>query len=357
LFNVAQLQSDRIQQITSFPYSANGGVDKWSPDIPKFLYSYLELQLTGTLNKAGASANKGTAAPLGPLPLVKNVEFAVDGKVIKKAPLHALCLLGGAFLRRSPCAMSPTLFTADNGNQAFTASVYLDFQRLQTLLANGPKNPNELTGPELCDLRTTDWNNISMHVDWADQNSLVYGSTGYTTFNVDPTTKLDVIGHIDDRPFANDKTKQGFLLHKYLPKRISVPATQALLETKLPAGARDSYSHILIFQGTDDGAGALLPSTSVIAGTGKIQVWINNQSQKIFDTTWNRLIAMNQADYQNVLPAGYAIIDPLRISKQYASAWRADAMAGVQSVEILCDVTTSTNAFVEFHLGLLEPPQ
>jgi len=358
-FNVAQLQADRTQKIVSFPYTANGSTDKWSPDIPKFLYPYLELQLTGILNKSGASANKGTAAPLGPLALIDNIEFAVDGKVIKKIPAHALCILGGIVFRGMDCAVVPTsgVFTADNGNETFSFSIYLDFQRLRTILSAGPKNPNDISGPELCNLRTTDWNNVSMSIHFKDHNSLVYGATGYTTFNVDPTTKLDVIGHIDDRPIMNDKTKQGFLLHKYLPKRVPIAATSPLFETKLPAGARDSYSHILIFQGTDNGTGALLPEDAVIVGSGAIQVWVNNQSTKIFDTTWDRLRAMNQVAYQMTIPKGYAVIDPLAITKQYASAWRADKLAGVESIEILIDVVTKTNAFVEFHLGLLEPPQ
>jgi hypothetical protein len=352
--NTATLRTDRTQLLVTIPYVANGTVEKWSPDIPLFTYDYFSLQLAnGVLNKAGGSSF-GTVAPLGNPALVKNIEVGVNGRTIKKYSVADLCEISGRFFRGVQCNMG-SMVTAANANDPISFNIPLDFQMPRARLAAGPTNPNNLKGPELCLLRGKDFDNMNVRVDWGNHTNLIYGSTNYTTFAVDPATSLKIYGHIIDDPVLNNPLRQQFLTHKNLPKQVSVTATTTEMETKLPANGRDSYAYIAISQFTDDGAGAFLPSTSIIVPTGRIQLWINNQSEKKIDTTWQALRDQNLLDYGIAQDTGFVILDFMPDGR-YEGALRADSLAGVQSVEILTDVVTATNAKLRFNLGMLTPP-
>jgi len=308
----------------------------YSPDFTRSLFTKLIFRLAGTLSKTESVA--GTLPGEGPLPLIKAIRILGDGDLIKEIAGAELRILSHFVLRGVDTDVVNVTLGTDVA-EVFSARLELDFQALRT----------QQPGASWWD--ASRYNQISCEVDWGSSTDLTGGGT-YTGVTLAAT--LDVYGEEILNPVARQNL---YLVNKYQQKVFSINAVaQALYPMQLPVG--EAVRGILLSQYTA-GPPRIPISTLVIAGANiVIRITGPQGSYRKIETTWAELQQRNKATSQLAMPTGYAFID-LAEKGDIGEALRADS-PGVTAVELLVDVASVANAFLQatlmtFKPGLLAP--
>lgn len=313
-------------------YNGTAGTQRtYSPDFTRSLYTKLIFRLSGTLSKTESVA--GSLPGEGPLPFIKGIRILGDGDLIKEIAATELRVLSHFVFRGVDTDLVNITLGTDVA-EVFSARLELDFQALRTVQP----------GASWWD--ASRYNQISCEIDWGSSADLTGGGT-YT--GVTLLAQMDVFGEEILNPVARQNL---YLVQKYQQKVFSVNAVALLANPfQLPVG--ESIRGILLSEYTVGPPRAPI-STLVIAGAAiVIRITGPQGSYRKIETTWSELQQRNKATSQVAMPTGYAFID-LAEKGDIGEALRADS-PGVTAVELLVDVASVANAFLQATLVTFKP--
>lgn len=318
--------SERL--INTIPYTSGTTVRVYSPDIPRSLWAGWSLLLAGTLSKTEVGA--GTLAE-NCLALVKGFRVLLDGDVIKDIDLTHLRVLAHHVFRGLDTDITDVTLGTDVA-EAFAGRVALDFRIPRSEM------------PNLGFLPAARYKQLAVEVDWGASTDLVSGGT-YTGVSFPTAPTLQIYGR-DVVEMAERMAKK--LIHKYSQKQFGVNAAAETAKVcSLPYG--EVYRGILISQYTNS---PRLPISTLVTATGNIVVRVVGAggTRRVVETTWSELTKKNKADYGIAMPTGYAFIDFQSNDDggKFSDCLRTDKGSGVQAVEVLVDVASVANAFLQF---------
>jgi len=326
---------DRVMY--TLPY-VNGGTSRvYSPDIPRSLFPYWVLRLSGTFSKTEVCA--GSLLTEGPLPLVSGLRVLADGEVFKEIDLTHLRVLSHHIGRGIDTNLTNITLGTDVA-EAFSGRVILDWRTLRSEKPDATFFPADRYGQ------------ISVEADWGasaatSTPSLVSGGS-YTGMSFPTAPTLQIVA----KEILDPVQRQAqYWIQKYQQKIFSVNATaQTAAAFQLPVG--EVIRGILISQYNNS---PRTPISTLVAANNNIVIRANGSYRK-YETTWTELIQKNQADYGIALPTGYAFIDFMDPDNGglYKSAFDTRA-TGVNVLEALVDTASVANAFLQFTLVTFKP--
>lgn len=332
----AVLSTPQDRLLYTVPYQNGGTYRVFSPDIPRSLFPYWTLRLSGNVTKTEGGA--GTLVPEGPLTLVKGFRLTLDGELVKDIDLPHLRVISQHIYRGVDTSLTNISLGNDTA-EAFSARVPLDFRTLRS------ENPTSTFLP------ADRYGQLAVEVDWGTQTSstlpeLLNGGT-YSSVSFSTAPTLQIWGKEILDP---GKRAANYWLQRYSQKIVSVSSlAQTQAAYQLPIG--EIIRGILVSQYTNS---PRIPIATLLPATANIKLRANGTYTK-YETTWQEQTEKNLADYGIAMPTGYAFIDFMDPDNGglYDSAFRTDK--GISVLEALMDTASIASAFLQFTLVTFKP--
>src|ERR1041384_648368 len=332
------LSTPQERLLATIDYVNGNTARVYSPQIPRSLYPYWILRLSGTYS--GTEGCAGTLAAESPLPLINAIRVLADGDVVKEIDLAHLRVLSNCVFRGQDSGITAGIALGTQASAPFSARIPLDFRMLKS------------EKPEATFFPSRRYEQLSVEVDWAGSSATGIPNviTGGSYTGVAVAAELEIYGR---EVLGPAKQTGKYWINKYSQKIFPITATQAAAEFALPVG--EVVRGILFSQYTN---GPRTPIDTAVLYDSKIVLRANGSYRK-FETTWGELTEKNAADYglSGGMPVGYAFLDFMDHDNGglFENAFRTNRGSGIDQLDAIVDTTIISGAFLQATMVTMKP--